>query len=110
MKKEDMISIAYVGIIIISTILVAIFAIFKIDIGVFISGGIVILFLLPMVILAIIWNTTKWRPCKWFCHDIIGWHTPKEESIEIDKYGFQYSATCKYCGKHIIQDSQGNWF
>jgi hypothetical protein len=38
----------------------------------------------------------------------LGWHVPIEETIHADPFGFQFSATCKYCGKHIIQDSQGN--
>ena len=40
-------------------------------------------------------------------HDKMGWHLPTEEK----KYdGCSYISVCKYCGKRIMQDSQGNWF
>lgn len=42
-------------------------------------------------------------------HDTLLWHTPKETGIESFD-GVNYYSTCKYCGKKIIQDSQGNWF
>lgn len=44
---------------------------------------------------------------KVFYHDILQWHEP------IDEYGFDgcsFHSVCKYCGKEIMQDSQGNWF
>lgn len=42
-------------------------------------------------------------------HDILGWHKPgKNEKIWND--GCSFHCTCKYCGKEIMQDSQGNWF
>ena len=43
-----------------------------------------------------------------FYHDIIGWHLPDNKSQEFD--GCNIHAHCKFCGKEIIQDSQGNWF
>lgn len=42
-------------------------------------------------------------------HDTLLWHMPKETGIESFD-GVNYYSTCKYCGKKIIQDSQGNWF
>lgn len=44
---------------------------------------------------------------KWFYHDILGWHKP---TAEIDFDGCNANSHCKYCGKEIMQDSQGNWF
>jgi hypothetical protein len=44
---------------------------------------------------------------KWFYHDILGWHKPTDEK-EFD--GCNTCSHCKYCGKEIMQDSQGNWF
>jgi hypothetical protein len=44
---------------------------------------------------------------KWFYHDRLDWHMPN------GKYGFtgvSLTSHCKYCGKEIMQDSQGNWF
>ena len=40
-------------------------------------------------------------------HDVMAWHMPT------DSHGFDgcsFTSTCKYCGKEIMQDSQGNWF
>lgn len=39
--------------------------------------------------------------------DILDWHTP-ERLIEFD--GASFCSKCKYCGREILQDSQGNWF
>ena len=44
---------------------------------------------------------------KWFYHDVLGWHKPTDEK-EFD--GCSLHSKCKYCGKEIMQDSQGNWF
>ena len=40
-------------------------------------------------------------------HNKLGWHKPNEE---IEAAGINFKSKCKYCGKEIIQDSQGNWF
>ena len=46
---------------------------------------------------------------KKFYHDVIGWHQPADESnSRFD--GLSFHCTCKYCGKDIMQDSQGNWY
>jgi len=40
-------------------------------------------------------------------HDVFEWHVP------VDSQGWDgcsFTSTCKYCGKDIMQDSQGNWF
>lgn len=51
----------------------------------------------------------KWGIGKWLYHDIFGWHIPKEdEDNSFD--GCSEHNHCKYCGKDIMQDSQGNWF
>ena len=44
---------------------------------------------------------------KRFYHDILKWHKPTDEK-EFD--GCNTHSHCKYCGKEIMQDSQGNWF
>jgi hypothetical protein len=46
---------------------------------------------------------------KWFYHDMLHWHEP-DQNKEMSWHGINLHATCKYCGKEIIQDSQGNWF
>ena len=46
---------------------------------------------------------------KSFYHDILGWHKPKnDDDSSFD--GCSFHNKCKYCGKEILQDSQGNWF
>lgn len=46
---------------------------------------------------------------KFFYHDMLKWHKPaKGERQDFD--GCNVHSVCKYCGKEIIQDSQGNWF
>lgn len=76
----------------------------------------VIIFILLSVLfliwlLGLAWIFTPFRPCKWFFHDILGWHEPDpRKGIEMDPYCVNIHGTCKYCGKHITQDSQGNWF
>lgn len=43
---------------------------------------------------------------KWFC-DKLGWHLePKEKSFD----GCSLEGICPRCGKHVLQNSQGNWF
>lgn len=44
---------------------------------------------------------------KKFFDGVLGWHKPSKE-IRTD--GISIQSTCKYCGKKIEQDSQGNWF
>ena len=51
---------------------------------------------------------TKGRLFKIWYHDFVGWHLPKEDDIKTD--GFIVVSHCKFCGKEIMQDSQGNWF
>ena len=46
---------------------------------------------------------------RWFYHDILEWHMPNK-SIQYTYDGCSTHATCKYCGKDIMQDSQGTWF
>ena len=45
---------------------------------------------------------------KFFYHDVLHWHIPDNSTHYFD--GLSDHATCKYCGKDIMQDSQGNWF
>lgn len=46
---------------------------------------------------------------KCFFHDVMEWHIPIEtEESTFD--GCSEHNHCKFCGKEIMQDSQGNWF
>lgn len=45
---------------------------------------------------------------KFFYHGILKWHQPDDSPKRFD--GLTVHAKCKYCGKDIMQDSQGNWF
>lgn len=70
-------------------------------VAVSILGGVLALFLvLAILYLAIGWN-------RWLFHNILGWHKPIKEKIF---KGINIISKCKYCGKEIAQDSQGNWF
>ena len=42
-----------------------------------------------------------------FTHNMLGLHKPKGMTVS---NGVTTSSHCKYCGKHIMRDSQGNWF
>lgn len=42
-----------------------------------------------------------------FLHNFMGWHEP------CDRMGFDgisFTSVCKYCGKSILMDSNGDWF
>lgn len=45
---------------------------------------------------------------KGYYHNLLGWHTPDDSPVWQD--GLSDHCRCKYCGKDIMQDSQGNWF
>lgn len=43
----------------------------------------------------------------WFCNGFLGWHkAPKVRGFD----GCSINGICPRCGKHVLQDSQGNWF
>ena len=43
---------------------------------------------------------------KWFCNKM-GWHlTPIAQGFD----GCSFTGTCPRCEKHVLEDSQGNWF
>ena len=42
------------------------------------------------------------------CHDGLGWHSPGANARRAA--GINTRSTCRYCGKSILRDSQGNWF
>ena len=46
---------------------------------------------------------------KRFYHDFMEWHLP-DENIPSHYDGCSIHSKCKYCGKDITQDSQGNWY
>ena len=65
-----------------------------------VGSRLVIFLLLAILYLAIGWN-------RWLFHNLLGWHKPiKEKTFK----GINIISKCKYCGKEIAQDSQGNWF
>ena len=48
-----------------------------------------------------------------FTHNVLEWHKPKpgtEHFHPNDPLKFLVFAECKYCGKQIRCDSQGNWY
>lgn len=50
----------------------------------------------------------KFSLFKFWYHDWLGWHTPDDGPESFD--GCSVHAKCRYCGRDIMQDSQGNWF
>ena len=60
-----------------------------------------------MWVLAVIWMFTRFKPFKRLCHNFMKWHIPEETEF-FD--GLSFHSKCKFCGKNIMQDSQGNWF
>ena len=63
--------------------------------------GFILIFYVPIIL----YENFGWF--KGFYHDVLGWHKPTDEK-EFD--GYNTHSHCKYCGKGIMQDSQGNWF
>ena len=49
----------------------------------------------------------KFDTFKKFYHDMLMWHKPNGK-IRLE--GILLMSKCKFCGKDIMQDSQGNWF
>ncbi len=41
-------------------------------------------------------------------HNVLKWHKPKPATGSFD--GASFHSECKFCGKDIMQDSQGGWF
>lgn len=66
---------------------------------------VVLVILLTWIAGAVIYLITGFG--KRIYHDIMGWHKPSgKQSFD----GISVHDVCKYCGKDIMQDSQGNWF
>ena len=65
----------------------------------------IIVLLIFSIIFSLIYIKTGFG--KKFYHNIMGWHQP-DDKVGFD--GCSLTATCKYCHKRILQDSQGNWF
>lgn len=51
----------------------------------------------------------KFGICRRLYHDILGWHQPDPSKTHFD-FGAELHSECRWCGKSIMQDSQGNWF
>lgn len=73
---------------------------------------ILIIICIPLAIIwlcSLCWVLTTFRPMKRLCHDILGWHDPDPDE-ERWSDGCSVHCHCRYCGKEIMKDSQGNWF
>lgn len=73
-------------------------------------GGILIAICVSWLIFLLIGGAIYWRfgLFKKLFHNVLEWHQPKYGIEGHD--GASFHATCKYCGKDIMMDSQGNWF
>ena len=70
----------------------------------------ILLIILSVIFLAMPVTGTlysKFGYFKRFYHDILKWHEPTDECWWD---GCTVHSKCKYCGKEIMRDSQGNWF
>ena len=72
---------------------------------------IILKILLLVIILNLIGNLLyiKFGYFKFLYHDKFGQHVPTDEEW-VPNMSTTFHSHCKYCGKEIIQDSQGNWF
>ncbi len=67
-----------------------------------------------LIIMAVAWVNgiiyliSRGKIFKLFYHNILGWHLPSDEPQEFD--GCTLHTHCKFCGKEIMRDSQGNWY
>lgn len=66
---------------------------------------ILLILLIANLVLPYFYFTKGWF--KWYYHNILDWHQPSDKET-FD--GCSFHCKCKYCGKEIMQDSQGNWF
>ena len=41
--------------------------------------------------------------------NVLGWHIP-DPNVKKTFDGLSFHSRCKYCGKEIMMDGQGNWF
>lgn len=63
--------------------------------------------LVAMLVAGAIWSIFHPKWLKPIFHDKFGWHEP--DSTASFK-GCSICSHCRFCGKEIMQDSQGNWF
>ena len=67
--------------------------------------AVICLLLLVFIISSVLYS--NYGVCKGLFHDLLHWHEP-DNSVYLS--GINLTSRCKYCGKEIMQDSQGNWF
>lgn len=60
-----------------------------------------------LLIIGVIWFFHPFKAMTWFYHGLLGWHKP-DGKMSFD--GANICSRCRFCGKKIMQDSQGNWF
>lgn len=65
--------------------------------------------MIPMGVITLLWEFSECPPIIHFCHNALGWHKP-DKNMEEKFDGCSWHSLCKYCGKDIMKDSQGNWF
>ena len=70
---------------------------------------IVIFIMLVYLMSSYMYLITGGREFTWFFHDVMGWHIPDDKEPQ-ESDGCNVHAHCKFCGKEIMQDSQGNWY
>ena len=67
----------------------------------------VISLLVIMLVTAICYLVSDGMVFNKIYHDYLEWHIPtNEQRFDV----LSMCSTCRFCGKRILQDSQGNWF
>lgn len=55
-------------------------------------------------IIGCLYTLTEGRIGKRIFHDMFDWHMPDKDTFDDEE------VKCKFCGKEIEQDEQGNWY
>lgn len=58
-------------------------------------------------VMGVVWRIHPYRMMTWFFHGLLGWHKPDEQK-SFD--GCSTHSYCRFCGREIMEGSQGNWF
>lgn len=69
---------------------------------------IILCIMIPLWIMGVICWLSDGHIFGRFFHRFLDWHFPDDSPQTFD--GVNIHARCRFCGKRIMQDSQGNWF
>ena len=69
--------------------------------------------LLTVSVLLVLWYIpfvlyVRFGLFRWLYHGVLKWHQP--DKTKKWEGGYFIRSTCKFCGKDITRDNQGNWW